>query len=312
MEKHAYLIIANKNKNQLLKLISLLDDERNDIYLLIDQKSFLKTFDFTLNVKKSNLFQFSPFDIFWGDYTQIKAEVFLLEKATSKDYKFYHLLSGLDLPLVPQDEIHNFFNNHPKNEFLTFTDNEIFNKGNVSKRIENYHFFVKLWSRNAPNVVIKKIVGLYKRIENSVQSFLNVNRLSKKNIEIGYGSNWFSIENEFANYIVKEKEWIEKVFKYSILSDELFIHTILLNSKFKDRLFYSEPVHDKPEDFQGNLRYINWWDGNPKTWTINDYSELKDAQNRGFLFSRKFDEKIDSKIIKKISDDILRKQNETS
>ncbi|MDN5954725.1 MAG: hypothetical protein L0H99_12605 [Loigolactobacillus coryniformis] len=36
---HAYLIIANRNFKQLNLLLRLLDDSRNDIYLLIDQKA---------------------------------------------------------------------------------------------------------------------------------------------------------------------------------------------------------------------------------------------------------------------------------
>lgn len=35
--KHAYLIIANKNPNQVQLLIDTLDDKRNDVYLLVDQ-----------------------------------------------------------------------------------------------------------------------------------------------------------------------------------------------------------------------------------------------------------------------------------
>lgn len=36
--KHAYLIMVHHNFKQLLFLISLLDDVRNDIYLHIDKK----------------------------------------------------------------------------------------------------------------------------------------------------------------------------------------------------------------------------------------------------------------------------------
>lgn len=33
--RHAYLIVAHNNPDQLLKLISLIDDDRNDIYIYI-------------------------------------------------------------------------------------------------------------------------------------------------------------------------------------------------------------------------------------------------------------------------------------
>ena len=39
MGKHAYLIIAHDKFEQLKRLLLLLDDERNDIYLHIDSKA---------------------------------------------------------------------------------------------------------------------------------------------------------------------------------------------------------------------------------------------------------------------------------
>ena len=56
-------------------------------------------------------------------------------------------------------------------------------------------------------------------------------------------------------------------------------------------------AYDRPEDRQGNLRYINWWTGSPRTWTSEDRAELREASERGYLFSRKFDERADSDII---------------
>lgn len=39
--KHAYCIIAHNNLEQLQRLLLLLDDPRNDIYIHIDKKSNL-------------------------------------------------------------------------------------------------------------------------------------------------------------------------------------------------------------------------------------------------------------------------------
>ena len=41
MDKHAYLIIAHSNLEQLQQLLLLLDDPRNDIYIHLDLKSKL-------------------------------------------------------------------------------------------------------------------------------------------------------------------------------------------------------------------------------------------------------------------------------
>ncbi len=38
MKKHAYLIMAHNNFDQLAMLCRLLNDERNDLYVMIDSK----------------------------------------------------------------------------------------------------------------------------------------------------------------------------------------------------------------------------------------------------------------------------------
>lgn len=54
MGKHAYLIIAHNNFYILKKLIALIDDERNDIYIHIDKKTKnFKKNDFMNICKKS-------------------------------------------------------------------------------------------------------------------------------------------------------------------------------------------------------------------------------------------------------------------
>ncbi|WP_217271814.1 beta-1,6-N-acetylglucosaminyltransferase, partial [Lactobacillus helveticus] len=112
MGKHAYLIIANRNPNQLNLLLKTIDDSRNDIYLLIDKKS-INNFNRIFKPRYSILTMVDPLNIFWGDYSLISAELRLFSVAKSGNYDYYHLLSGLDLPLVNQDIIHSFFDKYP-------------------------------------------------------------------------------------------------------------------------------------------------------------------------------------------------------
>ena len=53
--KHAYLILAHNNFNQLKKLINLLDDIDNDIFIHIDEKSNINLKQLELNTKFSNV-----------------------------------------------------------------------------------------------------------------------------------------------------------------------------------------------------------------------------------------------------------------
>lgn len=119
--------------------------------------------------------------------------------------------------------------------------------------------------------------------------------------KISFGSNWVSLDNELVSDLVDNEDLIYHLFHNGFLVDELFIPIFInLFSKYKKRVYNSTKVSDKPDEFQGNLRYINWWDGSPYTWRLKDYGILQQAKKKGHLFSRKFDENIDSDIIKKV------------
>ncbi|MGL0749953.1 beta-1,6-N-acetylglucosaminyltransferase, partial [Secundilactobacillus paracollinoides] len=123
---------------------------------------------------------------------------------------------------------------------------------------------------------------------------------------IGYGSNWCSISHELAREIVCSENLIFKIFNKGFLVDELFIPTLInIRGKSKFPIYYEKPVHNISDEFQGNPRYINWWDGSPKTWRISDFDEIKLAKQSGHFFSRKFDEKIDNEIIKKVIHELV-------
>ena len=124
---HAYLIIAHKNFDQLAKLLSLLDDKRNDIYIHIDKKSIFTYIDKNLllrSVNHSKVYFVHRITVTWGAYSNVGSEMELLKAAVKNNYEYYHLLSGQDLPLKTQDEIHSFFDSNKGKEFVHFGTEE--------------------------------------------------------------------------------------------------------------------------------------------------------------------------------------------
>ena len=124
-----------------------------------------------------------------------------------------------------------------------------------------------------------------------IQSILKVDRIKKLDIKVGYGANWVSITNDFANYVLKQETWVRKVFKYSLCADELFIQTLLVNSKFKG---------------DACMRYIDWERGNPYVFKEEDLERLLKSR---MLFARKFDVETNKKIIDDIYMILKEKQN---
>ncbi len=281
--KHAYLIMAHNNFDQLSVLIGLLDDERNDIYLHIDKKA--KNFDRTsIKTKHSELIFVKPLSVKWGGHSQIKCEMRLFKTAGKKHYTYYHLLSGVDLPIKTQDYIHSFFAEHAGQNFIDI-DEKAKDSKNVTDRVERYHFFQNVIGRSE-HIVMCRLRGLEERLL-TLQRKMGVKR--KQIIPLSKGANWISVTDSLIQYVISQEKIIKKQFSYSHCADEVFLQSVVMSSP------YRETVTGKC------LREIDWVRGGPYTFRKEDVPMLLSSEN---LFARKFDEKVDREAIKLIADQI--------
>lgn len=281
--RHAYLLCIHKNINQVKKLLELLDYEQNDIYIHCDKKATeIKDDDLRSIVKKSRIYFIDRKDIRWGNSNQISVEMELLKVSGDKHYEYYHFISGQDMPLKSQEDIHKFFKSNGTNtNYVHFCSKEE-TDNIISKRIKIYSFFV-----GSSNVVLKTL----SRGLSFFQRKLHVNRI-KPSIEYGYGSNWFSITDDLAQYILGQINFCKKNFSYGICGDEIFLQTIILNSKFKDTLYLN--VED---EYKQCMRLVDFKRGNGNNPYIFTKEDLKQLKTGEYLFARKFDENVDSEVI---------------
>lgn len=287
IKKHAYLIIAHNEFDILEKLIMLLDDERNDLYLHIDKKVQNFPFQKFKNLtKKSSLFFVKRIKCFWGDYSLVKCELILLKAAVKKDYQYYHLISGVDIPLKSNNYIHEFFKQHNGEEFVHFCTKEQYKEQKTTNRINRYFFENIIWNYNQP---VKFIAQIFYYL----QQKKIIKRKIDPNTEIKYGSQWFSITHKLAKYIVKKKRWIRKHFILSNCSDELFLQTLVHKSSFRNNIYID---FDRDGTSQ-NLRLIDWERGGPYVFREEDFIPLISSNN---LFARKFSTDIDKEIVEKL------------
>ena len=138
--KHAYLILAHNEWRLLQTLIDCIDDERNDIYVHIDAK--VKELP-ELKAQHSGLFVLKErADVRWAGFSMIEAEYLLFENAfLNRPYSYYHLLSGVDLPLKSQSEIHVFFTDNAGKEFIGYSLTEM--TPMLVERMQRYHICSK-------------------------------------------------------------------------------------------------------------------------------------------------------------------------
>lgn len=286
--KHAYLIQAHTDFYILEKLIKLIDDKDNDIYIHIDKK--VKNFDFNYYknlAKKSNVYFTKRIDVRWGSYRQIKSELILFETAYQNHYDYYHLLSGIDLIIKNQKEIHKFFEKNKGKEFITFDYHDKTTQSIVD-RIGYYHLFTNNM-RGKNKIVFKISNSLHTRLFN-FQKKINFKR--KIPFEIRKGANWVSITDNLVGYILKNKKIIKKYFSKSYCADEVFIQTLVYNSEF-----YKNVYSKKDNDYNGSKRLIDWNRGMPYTFKEEDFDEIINSDR---FFARKFNTDIDKNIIDKV------------
>lgn len=253
--KHAFLIIAHNEPEIFKVLVSLLDHKDCDIFVHIDIKSDISQYN---NVKT----QFSEvhfikdrYDVRWGTYSQIQTEIKLFKKAYSKGtYSYYHLLSGVDLPIKPIDQITDWFENNQGYEYLGGRPAD----KKYHKRMHRKYYFVTRQRNLATTIIL------------AMQKILCLKWNSKT--ELWMGPNWGSFTNSFIAKLIENENWICRHFRRSFCGDELYKPTLLRHLGIEE--------NDKK-----SIRHIDWGRGNPYTFREEDYDELMASDK---LFARKF------------------------
>ena len=280
MNKHAYLILAHRDDYTFYALLKLLDYEDNDIYIHMDAKNItFSEIHIKRILRKSDVFFTKRTNVSWGGYSQISAELLLLKCATEqKKYLYYHLLSGQDLPIQKQCDIHAYFKARQGIEFVRFESNEF----RHFDRVKYYYLFQEIMGHKK-SLVVRGIT--------QIQKLLRIHR--NKNILFQKGSNWFSITDDLARYVISKEKWIKKVFRYTICCDEVFLQTIIINSHFKKKLVKT----DFDNDDHMFMRLIDWKRGNPYIFRIEYWKMIEQSD---MLFARKFSAEVDRNVIQQI------------
>ena len=277
--KHAYLIIAHNEAPLLARLVSFLDDERNDIYIHWDAKAGSIPF---LSTTKSHLrFIDNRVGVNWAGYSMVEAEYLLFKTACKKGpYSYYHLLSGVDLPVKSQDYIHNECERLAGTEFIAFADAT---KKELDYRVQHYFPFPEEF----------KGASVFKRfIRKAIIKVQDLVGYKRTDIEVKKGSQWCSVTQYFVEYLLSKENDVRKLFDHTFCPDELFIQTMCANSPFKDKVRKAE------SEFEGNLRFIKWVDGELLPITMEDLPALRQCDR---WFARKFSSK-DASLINEIQE----------
>ncbi len=286
MKKHAYLIIAHHHFDMLKRLIAALDSEHADFYIHINKSvKNLNEEDIRSAAKKSGIQIFRKYKITWGADTQIRCELFLMEQAAKGCYDYYHLLSGVDIPLKTGEEIERFFEAQEKS-FL-----EVKQERDLTGTLDRVRYYYPL----QPYIGRQKrdrgfIYALLDQLDyesQKIQKLLGVDRTKHAPFAYCRGANWFSITHALITCALAQKKLIRKYFYSTRNADEMFLQCVAMASPLKDAIT------------RDSLRLVDWQRTehggcSPHTFTMEDWDMLTGSDK---LFARKFDPDIDAEVI---------------
>jgi len=287
--KHAFLLLIHEDTFVVRTLLRMLDDERNDIFIHIDKKSTGVDPDVLASVVKHSRVSFVKREkVYWGHISLVAAEYNLFSAAYESPYApyaYYHLLSGADLPLKTQDEMHRFFDASQGREFISFTRDEMPHRAQ----------YLWLFSKNfrgflSPTRMGRRVFRLEESIQRVFIRFQKAIGWKNKAFPLyRKGSEWVSLTHESVGLLLQYRERVLSRLRYAKCPDEHFKHTILY--------LYSDTVRRQYEELNEYLvrtgknadlsisssRYIPWGTGTLKL-TLQDWDKLSVASD---MFCRK-------------------------
>jgi Core-2/I-Branching enzyme len=265
----AYLILAHSGLGFLNRLIASLNDDNCTFYVHVDRKEGNNYASDLTNVRVLS----DRSDVNWACYSQTQAEIKVLQQAIKSNCDYYILISGSDYPIRPKQFLYELLASG--NEFLSTC--KVPTEHKPLSRFESYYFDYNRRARSAKTYSLR-----------FAEAALRIARTKKQvPFELYAGSSWFALTRAAVTHLLttlEEDPSYERFFRTCLCSDEAMFHTILANSRFKDRITH-------------NLTYTDW-SSNPAPAIISDkHIELFRRQMKFTsvygeytpFFARKFD-----------------------
>lgn len=275
-----YLILAHKNLSQVDRLITALEGKETSFYIHVDKKVG------THELKNTGFFRRSDVkmvknrkNVSWGGYSIVAATIDLMRLALSgKKRGYFILMSGQDFPLRSNDSIRTFLIKNYGREYLNFwrIPHHKWDNGGID-RFSYFWFVDKIGiERSRDLYFLQKETGLIRSYFEEFPPF--------------GGSQWWCLTTECVSYVLRFLQYnppFSDFFETTVIPDEMFFHTIIINSDFKDSVI------------DDNLRYIifNEEKDHPEYLVLSDFVSMTNSNK---LWARKFDVNIDEKIIENL------------
>ena len=298
----AFCILAHKNPEQLRGLVKALSTQSSTIIIHYDkrapdvERSKLQK----LANENSHITLIQPRKVNWGRWSQMQAQLDMMETALAARTKWSHLLtvSGQDFPLQTVERMESTLKEQPQRSMIEWFDPFAAGRWKDARnRITRWHFDSDALHRflRLPGIG-RRVAGLF-GWQNRIPFLPGLRRQPPTSFRWYGGSNHHNLARKAVEYLVRDPRarLIGRRLRRAGFPEESYIQTALLNSPLSDTLVNTD-------------RRAIFWERpdspSPKTLTLADFPLLRDARQQGMFFARKFDARIDADILQQLASDL--------
>ncbi|MBI0278610.1 glycosyl transferase (plasmid) [Hafnia alvei] len=266
----AYFMLIHRYPNQFKRLFKSIYHEKNYYVIHIDKRAGRKIFDeidlFLGDYENASILESK--EAIWGGYSLVDAQLRGIEKlvTSGRTWDYFINLSGQDFPLKSQEFIMGYLSAFDCCEFMKVVNQNLI-RPETMHRIKDY---------------VEEIDGELVISTTSNRDFLT-------GVTPYIGNQWMILSKNFCEFITYSPELtvFKEFYRNTLIADESFFQTVLMNTTFKSRIIYDDK------------REIDWVESSdiklrPRNFLTNDSKMLVNSKN---LFARKFDENIDGGIL---------------
>jgi hypothetical protein len=284
--KKAYIILAHQKPEQLARLVASLEGGRSHFFIHLDCSCVRAPFERALADRGQWQFVRGE-NGGWGQFGIVKGTLHGLHAvaAHGEKFDFVHLISGMDYPLRSNAYMDRFFEHNRGKIFMEwwpFPASHWSMSDFGFDRIYKYH----VGGRKSPQA--QRISRLISKLANATPVF---RRRFPRGLTPFGGWQWWSIPVDVVHVIlefVARRPDFVRYHYWSLLPDEMFFQTILLN-------------HDhgalRSRIVNNCLRFLDWDNPNPLGPALLSKRYFSPLVDSGSLFARKFDQAYDAEIL---------------
>ena len=287
--KVAYLIIAHDQPEHLHRLVHALDADWAHCFVHVDAKRDIGPFQEGLDSPRVHFLD-DRVSVQHSGFSLTRSMIRLLKSAAAQgDFDYYQFLSGSDYPIKPLSQIyHHLTEGWPQN-YINFYP--LIEGANLARNIQKFYFMDFIRARRQP---VKGLLSIGQRGLHAVTP--------RRRFVPGFtpyrGSQWFCLNRDTVRWVLAFLDSSQckrycRFFKYAKASDEIFFHTLVLNSPFAPQCrFYQRDVVEAAVPLKNEnkayLHYVDWDPSRPRK-TLLGLADLPALKATEALYARKFD-----------------------